>query len=101
MELGSLKRRLRADKTNYKGASKIKRNKVSPELAIDLMKSCLLSGIEQLRKVKIDKICLKIALENCSLLDLVSDTLGDSKKQTLEELERQMSGPEKRREHKY
>ena len=63
---------------------KIKVNGVSPELAIDLMRSCLLSGIEQLRKVKIDKICLKIVcLENCFLPDVVSDTLGDPKRQTL------------------
>lgn len=33
---------------------KIKINEVSPELAIDLMRSYLLSG-----KVKIDKICFK------------------------------------------
>ena len=35
-------------------------NEVSPELAIDPMRSCLLSGTEQLREVKTDKICLKI-----------------------------------------
>lgn len=65
---------------------KIKISEVSPELAIDLMRSYLLSGIEQLRKVKIDKICFKnVCLGNCSFLDLVSDTLGDPKRQTPEE----------------
>lgn len=40
--------------------TKVKLNEVSPELAIDLMRSCLLSGIERFREVKIDKICFKI-----------------------------------------
>lgn len=57
----TLKGRLRANKTYCKGISEIKINKVSPELAIDLTRSYPLSGNEQLRKVKIDKACLKIA----------------------------------------
>lgn len=56
-----LKGRLRTNKTYCKGISEMKINKVSPELAIDLMRSYPLSGNEQPRKVKIDKACLKIA----------------------------------------
>lgn len=53
---------------------------------MDLKRSCLLSGMEQLKKVKIDKSCLKIVcFGNCSLLYLVSNTQGASEKQTLDE----------------
>ena len=67
MELGSPPRGGTGQTRRTPGEpGKIKINGVSPELSIDLRRSGLLSGIEQLKKVKIDKICLKIIyLENC------------------------------------